>query len=95
MMHSRKMHTFRDTGGIDLAEQSSSAKNAERMLKREPRKNLLSGTTEWNRELGGYEGGLPTPTATSTQARTAEEKGLYLGKYTLARGETESRYSIR
>ena len=54
MMHSRKMHTFRDTGGIDLAEQSSSAKNAERMLKREPRKNLLSGTTEWNRELGGY-----------------------------------------
>ena len=35
------MHTFRDTGEIDLAEQSSSAKNAERMLKREPRKNLL------------------------------------------------------
>ena len=52
------MHTFRDTGGIDLAEQSSSAKNAERMLKREPRKNLLSGTTEWNRELGGVRGGL-------------------------------------
>ena len=24
-----------------------------------------------------------------------EEKGLYLGKYTLARGETESSYSIR
>ena len=77
------MHTFRDTGGIDLAEQSSSAKNAERMLKREPRKNLLSGTTEWNRELGGYGGGLPPPTY--AQARTAEEplkrkKGLYLGK---------------
>ena len=69
MMHSRKMHTFRDTGGIDLAEQSSSAKNAERMLKREPRKNLLSGTTEWNNRN------------VYTQARTAEEKGLYLGKY--------------
>ena len=61
MVHSRKMHTFRDTGGIDLAEQSSSAKNAERMLKREPRKNLLSGTTEWNRELGGYGGGACPP----------------------------------
>merc|ERR1719369_1321687 len=53
------------------------------MLKREPRKNLLSGSTEWNRELGGYGGGLPPPTY--AQARTAEEplkrkKGLYLGK---------------
>ena len=80
MMHSRKMHTFRDTGGIDLAEQSSSAKNAERMLKREPRKNLLSGTTEWNRELEGVISDRSLcPPPTSTPAKTAEEKGLYLG----------------
>ena len=42
-------------------------------------KKVLSGTDEGISELGGVRGGLAPPT--SAQARTAEEKGLYLGKY--------------